>query len=142
LRHLAGANVHFLGWQPDSVIRDHLRCCRALLFPGEEDFGIVPVESMATGTPVIAFGQGGATETVVPLNASGTSEPTGVWFSEQSTESLIDAILLFERHAGCFDPSASRNQALRFATSHFEQQLFTYLDGLLAPGVCGQRKAA
>ena len=56
----------FLGWQSDEVIRDHFRRCRALLFPGEEDFGIVPVEAQACGTPVIAFGRGGAAETVIP----------------------------------------------------------------------------
>jgi 2-hydroxy-3-oxopropionate reductase len=55
-------NVEFLGWQPDEVIRDHMRRCSALLFPGEEDFGIVPVEAMACGTPVIAFGKGGVAE--------------------------------------------------------------------------------
>jgi glycosyltransferase involved in cell wall biosynthesis len=67
LRALAGPSVRFLGWQPDTVIRDYLRRCRALLFPGEEDFGIVPVEAQACGAPVIAFGRGGATESVTPL---------------------------------------------------------------------------
>ncbi|HTU19532.1 MAG TPA: glycosyltransferase, partial [Gemmataceae bacterium] len=71
LRALAGPTIHFLGWQPDAVIRDHMRRCRALLFPGEEDFGIVPVEAQACGAPVIAFGRGGATETVIPLNEEG-----------------------------------------------------------------------
>ena len=64
LESLAGPTVSFLGWQPDDVIRDHYRRCRALLFPGEEDFGIVPVEAMACGAPVIALGRGGAAETV------------------------------------------------------------------------------
>src|SRR5204863_9011859 len=68
LRALAGPDVTFLGWQPDEVIREHFRRCKALLFPGEEDFGIVPVEAMACGAPVIAFGRGGATETVRPLD--------------------------------------------------------------------------
>src|SRR5207249_9289317 len=68
LRALAGPTVHFLGWQPNEIVRDHLRRCRALLFPGEEDFGIVPVEAQACGTPVIAYGKGGATETIVPPN--------------------------------------------------------------------------
>src|SRR5205823_14856301 len=76
LRTLAGPGVTFLGWQPDAVIRDHLRRCRALLFPGEEDFGIVPVEAQACGAPVIALDRGGATETVVP--PGGRREPTGV----------------------------------------------------------------
>src|SRR5262245_23753095 len=65
LKAQAGADVRFLGWQPDEVIRDHLRRCRALLFPGEEDFGIVPVEAMACGAPVLAYGAGGALETVL-----------------------------------------------------------------------------
>src|SRR5262249_23512 len=65
LRALAGPTVRFLGWQPDAVVRDHLRRCRALLFPGEEDFGIVPLEAQACGAPVIAYGRGGATETVI-----------------------------------------------------------------------------
>src|SRR5205807_3992789 len=67
LRALAGPTIHFLGWQPDATIREHLRGCRALLFPGEEDFGIVPVEAQACGTPVVAFGRGGAAETIVPI---------------------------------------------------------------------------
>jgi glycosyltransferase involved in cell wall biosynthesis len=67
LRRLAGPTVTFLGRQSDEVVRDHMRRCRALLFPGEEDFGITPVEAMACGTPVIAYGRGGACETVVPL---------------------------------------------------------------------------
>ena len=76
LRMLAGGDVTFLGWQPDAAIRDHLRRCRALLFPGEEDFGIVPVEAQACGTPVVALGQGGACETVTAgTGASVTSTP-------------------------------------------------------------------
>src|SRR4029077_838714 len=86
LRALAGPTVRFLGWQPDTVIRDHLRRCRALLFPGEEDFGIVPVEGQAGGPPVIAFGRGGATETVIPLDRDSTSAPTGLWFAQQTVE--------------------------------------------------------
>ena len=91
---LAGPTVRFLGWQPDEVIRDHLRRCRALLFPGEEDFGIVPVEAMACGAPVIAFGRGGATETVLP--PGGRHEPTGLWFAEQTADCLADAPDAFE----------------------------------------------
>src|SRR5204863_1523122 len=94
LRALAGPETTFLGWQPDEVIRDQLRRCRALLFPGEEDFGIVPVEAMACGAPVIALGRGGATETVVPLGVpprphpadTGGQQPTGVWFGEQTID--------------------------------------------------------
>jgi glycosyltransferase involved in cell wall biosynthesis len=129
LRALAGPTIHFLGWQPDGFLRDQLRRCRALLFPGEEDFGIVPVEAMACGTPVIAFGRGGVTETVAPLGPA--LEPTGLFFPEQSADSLADAILRFEAQQQDFDPEAARRQALRFSTQLFAEQFFAYLDAVL-----------
>jgi glycosyltransferase involved in cell wall biosynthesis len=148
LRKLAGPTVHFLGWQQDAVIRDHLRRSRALIFPGEEDFGIVPVEAMACGTPVIAFGHGGASETVVPLNGSYRSErlplaePTGVWFQEDSADSLAEAIQLYERRAVDLDPAAARRQALRFSKRRFEEEFFAYIEGVLGTSVAEQRRAA
>src|SRR5205823_830236 len=119
LRALAGPDVHFLGWQPNEAIRDHLRRCRALLFPGEEDFGIVPVEAQACGTAVIAFGRGGVTETVVPSGSR--REPTGLWFEEQTTTSLVEAMLTFERSGNEFSPAAARRQAQRFGRACFEE---------------------
>jgi glycosyltransferase involved in cell wall biosynthesis len=152
LRALAGPTIHFLGWQPDAVIRDHLRRCRALLFPGEEDFGIVPVEAQACGAPVIAFGRGGATETVIPLEYrswhAGTgvspvlSTPTGLWFAEQTVEALAEALTLFEKNRGHFSPSAARRQALRFNAARFAEELFDYLDRLLQPSAEPVRRAA
>src|SRR5207245_1039744 len=111
LRALAGPTVHFLGWQPDPAVRDHFRRCRALLFPGEEDFGIVPLEAQACGTPVIAFGKGGATETVVPWShprrrvGGSSAEPTGLLFEEQTEECLIDALESFEARAAELSPA-------------------------------------
>jgi glycosyltransferase involved in cell wall biosynthesis len=125
LRAQAGPQTHFLGWQPDGVIRDHFRRCRALLFPGEEDFGIVPVEAQACGTPVIAFGRGGATETVVPPEHSG--EPTGLWFPEQSADSLAEAIARFERHQHDFSPVAIRRRAERFHARRFADQIAAFV---------------
>jgi glycosyltransferase involved in cell wall biosynthesis len=149
LRSLAGSTIHFLGWQPDAVIRDHLRRCRALLFPGEEDFGIVPVEAQACGAPVIAFGRGGATETIIPLeHPSGTGvspfalAPTGLWFTEQTVESLTEALPVFEKNRAHFSPSAARRQALRFTAARFAEQLLSYLDGVLQPVVKPVRRAA
>jgi glycosyltransferase involved in cell wall biosynthesis len=144
LRALAGPTVHFLGWQSDERIRDHLRSCRALLFPGEEDFGIVPVEAQACGTPVIALGRGGATETVVPLNHRRWSnrEATGIWFDEPSAECLADAIENFEAHEDDFNPAVLRRQAQRFNQRRFEDELFAYLSGVLRPLDVPLRRAA
>jgi glycosyltransferase involved in cell wall biosynthesis len=140
LAGLAGPDVHFLGWQPDNAIREHFRRCRALLFPGEEDFGIVPVEAMACGTPVIAFGRGGATETVIP--PGGRREPTGLWFGEQTADCLAATIDLFERTAGDFSPGAARCQALHFHPQRFARELFAYLGAVLRPDTSPVRRAA
>lgn len=125
LRGLAGPTVTFLGWQPDEVVRDHLRRCRALLFPGEEDFGIVPVEAMACGTPVVAYAKGGATETVVPLNTR--SPATGLWFQEQTPDCLADALQQMDTLSEAFDTAALRKHALRFSYPRFEQEIFAYI---------------
>jgi glycosyltransferase involved in cell wall biosynthesis len=140
LRGLAGPTVRFLGWQPDAVIRDHFRRCKALLFPGEEDFGIVPVEAMACGAPVLAFGRGGATETVVP--PGGRREPTGLWFAEQTADCLADTMRDFETRAEEFTSLVARRQALRFNKERFAEELFAYLDGVLRGAAEPSRKAA
>jgi glycosyltransferase involved in cell wall biosynthesis len=139
LRKLAGPDTAFLGWQPDEMIRDHLRRCRALLFPGEEDFGIVPVEANACGTPVIAFGRGGATETIVPLH--GTLPPTGEWFEEQSIDCLSEAMSTFENHRSEFDPRHLRRQAVRFNVRRFEDELLGHVQEVIGQ-VASLRRAA
>jgi glycosyltransferase involved in cell wall biosynthesis len=148
LRSLAGPTVSFLGWQTDQVVRDHFRRCKALLFPGEEDFGIVPVEAQACGAPVIASGSGGATETVIPLEArrrlSGPShlEPTGLWFDEATAECLAETMIRFESRCKDLSPGAARRQAVRFHTGRFEEELFGYLDTILGAEEPGIRQAA
>jgi glycosyltransferase involved in cell wall biosynthesis len=112
-RRRAPENVTFLGRTDDETLRSHYSRARALVFPGEEDFGIVPVEAQACGTPVIAYGGGGVSETVVPLGASGAA-PTGVFFDEQTPEALLDAVARFEA-ADDFDRDAIRANALRFS---------------------------
>ncbi|MCI0702607.1 MAG: glycosyltransferase [Planctomycetia bacterium] len=140
LKATAGANVSFLGWQSDEVIRDHLRRAKALLFPGEEDFGIVPLEAHACGCPVIGFARGGLTETVKPLGEA--TEPTGVFFSEQTVDATCEAIERFERARDRFDPRAARKQAVLFRKDRFEAELFSYLDAVLRGEPEEVRKAA
>ncbi len=144
LRRLAGPTVAFLGWQADETVRDHLRRCRALLFPGEEDFGIVPLEAQACGAPVIAFGRGGATETVVPLNGSWQgkpSPPTGVWFAEQTPECLAQSMELFEKEQRSFEPAALRRHAESFAGRRFAEEFFGYVAEVMRSGKVWQRAA-
>jgi glycosyltransferase involved in cell wall biosynthesis len=120
LEAIAGPSIEFLGWQSDEVIRDHYRRCRALLFPGEEDFGIVPVEAMACGAPVIALGRGGAVETV--------SEPAGRLYAEPGSAALEAAIEAWEAEGFPGDPALARGRAERFALPVFRDRIL----GLLA----------
>ncbi|HJZ89924.1 MAG TPA: glycosyltransferase [Gemmataceae bacterium] len=129
LRALAGPTVEFLGWRPDEALRDHLRRCRALLFPGEEDFGIVPVEANACGTSVIAYARGGTTETVVPLGRDGA---TGAWFEEQTVDALAAAMDRFESERDRLEPDAARRQALKFDKRKYEAVLLAYLVRVLS----------
>jgi glycosyltransferase involved in cell wall biosynthesis len=130
LRSLAGPNVKFLGHLPDQELREHYARCRALLFPGEEDFGIVPVEAQSFGRPVIAFGRGGALETV---GGGFTTDPcapessTGVFFAEQSAACLADAIGFFETNENRFSPAFIRRQVERFSESRFKNEMATFI---------------
>jgi glycosyltransferase involved in cell wall biosynthesis len=110
LKAAAGPAISFLGWQSDESIREHYRRCRFLIFPGEEDYGIVPVEAMACGTPVIAFGRGGALETI----ANGVS---GIFFEQQTADALAEALRAAELHP--WSPAAIRAHAETFGPQPF-----------------------
>ena len=97
VRKMAGPNVTLLGYQPNEVLLDHLQRARAFVFAAEEDFGILPVEAQACGTPVIAFGKGGTLETVVGLDNNEGRAPTGLFYQEQTVPALIDAVERFEK---------------------------------------------
>ncbi|MCS7166078.1 MAG: glycosyltransferase [Gemmatales bacterium] len=129
LRALAGPTVRFAGWLSDESVREHMQRCRALIFPGEEDFGIVPVEAQACGAPVIALGRGGATETVIPPEHG--SEPTGLWFAEPTVESLCDAIQRFEKHQHWFNPAVCRCNAERFSKTRFREEFRAFVARIL-----------
>jgi glycosyltransferase involved in cell wall biosynthesis len=127
LQRLAGPSVEFLGSVDDATMAHHFAHCRALLFPGVEDFGIVPLEVMASGRPVIAFAKGGALETVVDGS-------TGLFFHEQSTGSLIDAIGRFEATAGSFNPDVMQARARSFDTAVCRTRMAGLIDSLVAAG--------
>ena len=109
-----------------------MRRCRALLFPGEEDFGIVPVEAMACGAPVIAYGRGGAAETVIA--PGGRHAPTGLFFVEQTADCLADAITAFEMRPNEFSPAAARRQAPAVQQATVRRGVVRFSDGNLADG--------
>lgn len=120
LRRMAKKNIEFLGWQSDEKVREYYQGCRAFIFPGEEDFGISPVEAQACGKPVIAYGRGGILETVIPYPRENC---TGVFFDHPQPESLMHAVVLFERNAGRFDPEVTRRNALRFHKNRFKDEI-------------------
>jgi glycosyltransferase involved in cell wall biosynthesis len=119
-------NVRLLGFQPSAVLRDYLQRANAFVFAAEEDFGIAPVEAQASGTPVIAYGRGGALETVRGLGAS--SSPTGVFFREQTADALVAAIRTFERQRHAFSASACRANAERFSVQRFVSEMGAFVD--------------
>lgn len=116
-------NVRFLGSVPDEALPGLYRDARALLFTAEEDFGITPLEAQATGRPVIAFGKGGALETV--------TSRTGLFFSEQTPESLAAAVRQFEHWEADFRPADARAQAERFSRAAFQRAILAEVEALL-----------
>ncbi|HRH93777.1 MAG TPA: glycosyltransferase, partial [Candidatus Peribacteria bacterium] len=114
LKALAGPTVEFYGWRKNDELADLYARAKAVLFAGHEDFGLVPLEAMSCGTPVVAYGQGGATETVI----DGT---TGAFFAEPTAGSLADILKNFDRTK--FDPAACVAQAKRFDRATFERGL-------------------
>lgn len=119
LKALAKPNITFLKGQTDAQVAAAYQKCQAFIFPGEEDFGITPVEAQAAGRPVIAFRRGGATETV----KDGVS---GLFFDEQTPESLIEAVRRFQ--ATQFDPAAVRANAMTFDRSVFMSSIARFVE--------------
>ena len=125
IKNIAGANVTLLGYQPFEVLKKYLSKARAFVFAAEEDFGILPVEAQACGTPVIAFKKGGLSETVI-------ENETGVFFLKQDVSSIIEAVENFEQDPGRFDHDKISDHAARFSTERFRSELWAYLDKLIA----------
>jgi glycosyltransferase involved in cell wall biosynthesis len=119
IRSIVPGNVTLLGYQPNAVLKDYMQRAQAFIFAAEEDFGIVCVEAQACGTPVIAFAKGGALEIISGPNSA---EPTGVFFDEQSSASIQQAIRRFDHERGRITPEACRKNALRFGITRFRRE--------------------
>jgi len=130
LKRIAGSSVEFLGNLSEEQKNEQYAHCRALLFPAEEDFGIVPVEAHSFGRPVIAFGRGGALETVRGPFAGEEiidSSCDGIFFAEQTAESLLDAILVFEASENTFSPAEIARNSVRFSTERFKREMADFI---------------
>ena len=130
LKKMAKKNIEFLGWQSDENLVKLYAGCRALIFPGVEDFGIVPLEAMASGKPVVAFAKGGALETVV---GDGDS-PTGVFFHHHTVDALIEALKVLSRMK--FDPYAIRRHTEKFDRKEFKRHIAEYITKRLPVTIC------
>ncbi len=119
LEKTAGSTVRFLGWRSNEELRDYYSKCKALVFPGEEDFGIVPVEAQAMGKPVVAYAKGGCLETVIPGES-------GLFFNELSETSLVEALKTLASIK--FDPEKIRRNAQRFNRENFKHNFLEFIN--------------
>ena len=124
LRVMSGPTITLMERQTFPVLKDHMARCRALIFPGEEDFGMTPVEVMASGRPVIAFGRGGALETVVP-------GATGLLFDQQSVADIVEAVHRFEAMEESFNSETIRERALLFSDVVFQERMNSFVEEAL-----------
>ena len=120
----AGPNVELLGFQPNDILKKHMRDARAFVFAAEEDFGIIPVEAQACGTPVLAYGRGGARETII-------ENKTGLFFEEQTVEAVIDAVHRFEKMEKSFDPDEIRRNAMGYSADKFRSRFEDFVKNSL-----------
>lgn len=138
LQKMAGPTVEFVDWQPADQLKKYYSGCRALLFPGEEDFGIVPVEAMACGKPVIAYGRGGALETVLPADPDKGRPGTGLFFGHQTVDALAAAVEQSEQME--WDPLFIARHARQFSAEHFRERYRTFVESKLREAGLGKSK--
>jgi glycosyltransferase involved in cell wall biosynthesis len=125
LRNLNAKNITLVEHQPQNELISLLQKARAFIFSAEEDFGILPVEAMACGTPVIAYGKGGALDTIRGLS---DPDPTGVFFNTQTTNSLIEAVEAFEREGSRIRFRSCRTQAENFSRERFRREFMNFIE--------------
>jgi glycosyltransferase involved in cell wall biosynthesis len=124
IKPFLGENVSWLGYQPIEVLREHLRHCKAFIFAAKEDFGIMPLEAQACGAPVIAFGEGGAQDTV---RGEGTAHQTGLFFNQQTKDSLQSAIIKFENLSQPVQVNDCRANAEIFSNRRFQEEFYNFV---------------
>jgi glycosyltransferase, family 1 len=124
IKKKAGSNVTLLGYQPFDVLRDKMQKAKAFVFAAEEDFGIIPVEAQACGTPVIAYGRGGALETVI-------AGRTGLFFHQQTNSDIIKAVDDFQTEEKIFSPRECRENAERFSETTFREDFGSFVEHVL-----------
>jgi glycosyltransferase involved in cell wall biosynthesis len=134
LKNMASSNIFFIDNADDNEVVDYLKKCKALIFPGEEDFGIVPLEAQACGKQVIAFGKGGALETIIGLDHTqpAKADATGIFFYEQTPKALQESIFLFEKNKDRFDPQKCRDNVLRFDRPIYQKSMQNYIQSAIA----------
>jgi glycosyltransferase involved in cell wall biosynthesis len=125
IRRIATANVEITGYLDDDALRAKMARAKAYVFAAEEDFGIMPVEAQACGTPVIAYGRGGSLETV---RGPEKDKPTGVFFHSQTEEAIVQAVRKFDAAAGAFTPDNCRDNAKRFARAKFRENFMAVVE--------------
>ncbi|NER07177.1 MAG: glycosyltransferase family 4 protein, partial [Okeania sp. SIO3C4] len=127
LRHLAKSNVKIMGWQPEEVVTKYMSEAKGFIYAACEDFGMALVEAQACGTPVIAYGVGGATETVLDMRKYPDSA-TGLLFSEQTEKALIEAVEKFENSQAYFQTEIIRKHAYKFSPEVFQNSYLNFVE--------------
>jgi glycosyltransferase involved in cell wall biosynthesis len=127
IRKIAQSNIQLLGWQPNDVLKKYMTAAKAFVYAACEDFGIALVEAQACGTPVIAYGAGGALETVRDIRDSPTNTATGILFDAQTETALIEAVEIFEQSQKKFDPEYMRSHAAQFSPQVFASRYLEFL---------------
>ncbi len=121
VKKFAGNNITLMGFQSNEIIKEYMQNAKAFIFVADEDFGIVPVEAQACGTPIIAYGKGGALETII-------DGITGLFFNKQNVTSIIQKIHEFEQKSDSFNPNIIRENAQRFSADRFKKEFKIYVE--------------